>query len=291
MGPFDFIRELLQWWFWTPVRWLLIIVSDVQRDNVRPPPISPISQIPVDTPWPRPIRAPKSKDSSVVCINESEFEAMKEKAADLERRIGQISARILSVRKRNWKLDLDNGMEKFNKKLNLITIAKGKDISEIDVVYPRISLGSIEARVFGLVPKSGQREVAPGYERFLSIFDARIPKEVAKTDALGWTYSGVEGNISMILEREGQIASVVFPKVRNDACSIKKFYIVLRNQKSDSYGFFTGIFELKRGMDEEQIFQLPGYIKALFVRVVVLENWGDADRTCFDGLYVTSVGG
>jgi hypothetical protein len=215
---------------------------------------------------------------------------MKRRAAALEDRIRQLTERIRRAsRPPKWKIGLDERFESLDQKINRILVAKSSGLTEIDIVYPHVSRGSVQAHVFALAPKSGQLTIADGYERFLEILDPKFVPIIRPTDELGWSYVGVQGNISLILAGEGEIDSIVFRKVRNEPCAIRKFYLILRNKGSDVYGFFTGIYELKPGVDGEQVFQLPGYIRALYVRVVVLDNWGDPDQTCFDGLYATHV--
>ena len=148
------------------------------------------------------------------------------------------------------------------------------------VTYPLIRERKSDFRLVNIRPKIGE-EIQPDlWDRLAQPLTHKL-LEVRK-----WPdYQGVEANISYASVAKKTVRHIVFNPVKNEPCSIKTVTVLWRDEESGMFKAGMGHVHLRNDTDEEQIFELP-YVETKALRLVVNENWGDQNCTCFEGVKV-----
>jgi hypothetical protein len=136
--------------------------------------------------------------------------------------------------------------------------------------------------------EAGKRTMLTDFaHRFLSSLPKRLGYRNIAIPEGGLTYPGIRANITYRSPKAVPISRVVFSPIDNRDWNIKTFVIAFGDDRTGQYGVSTGILTLRRDLSrQQQIFNLPTMVEASSVRIIVLENYGSEDETCFCGVRI-----
>jgi hypothetical protein len=152
----------------------------------------------------------------------------------------------------------------------------------IQFYEPAVPQAQTKFKLLNIVPKNGFLIEPHILRQFVSVI-TRVEPEVIAPDYV-W-YPGVEGTLTLGADQAIPIGRIVFQLMGKLECSIKTVAVYFFSQLREPLGISTGYLRLNNE-DTIQEFQLPSFVEARLVRVVVTENWGDPNRTCLRGIAI-----
>ena len=155
------------------------------------------------------------------------------------------------------------------------------------MTYPTIVRHESEHKLVSVRTPSG-REIRPSAVDQMKVV---FTKELASIGDWDGRYEGVQANISYEAKKAAPVTRVVFNPTEEKKCSVKSFMLAfykdINNARTMQLG--TGIMTLKKGSTTPQVFEFPEVVEAHEIRIIVMENYGDDEQTCFSGATIYRV--
>lgn len=258
--------------FFVPIKNFITLPFRTVRNYYKNRPVP----TPAPTPEPTPIPTPEPTPEPTLCWNDNDLSDFRKKKQDVKATLEGIRKRVdETITRVNQGHD---EVRKLNTQLNEKLAEISKDRSTV-LKYPAIPEYEAPHELVSVDPFNGEPIHPDVMTQVWSVFSKK-QSVITNWDGV---YKGVQANISYRAKKPYPITQIRFGPTTNEDCAVKLFRLVFFGKDVKSYLLGSAVMELKRGYNEEQSFELPEIVEAEEVRIVVLENYGDSERTCFTG--------